>query len=340
MQFDWSIIARYGVSFVDGAVMTLVVSVAATLIGVVIGMLTALARLSPWAPLRGAARVYVEVIRGTPLLVQLFFLYAALPLYGIRLSAVASGIVALSLYTGAFAAEIFRAGITSVHRGHVEAARSLGMSYAQATRRIVAPLMAVQVLPPLTSEFTGVIKWSSLLSVVTVPELTYAAYRAIGETYSAVEPLLVAGLLYWGLNDLVVAVGRGLERRLTRHLTCASPSPFSGSSASTRLSDRPRSSGGSTSPLTAVRCCASSDPAARERAPCSAASTSSKSRPPAWCTSTASRSATGWTWRAGGCASRSGKLTASESGSGSCSRPTNSGLPGPRSATCSEPSSA
>src|SRR5215831_19396488 len=213
MQFDWSIVARYGGSFVDGAVMTLMVSVMATLIGLVIGMLTALARLSPWAPLRGAARAYVEVVRGTPLLVQLFFLYAALPLYGIRLSAVASCIIALSLYTGAF-----RAGITAVHRGHVEAARSLGMGYGQAMRRIVAPLMAVQVLPPLTNEFTGVIKWSSLLSVVTVPELTYAAYRAIGETYSAVEPLVVAGLLYWGLNDLVVAVGRGLERRLTRHL--------------------------------------------------------------------------------------------------------------------------
>ena len=218
LQFDWSIVARYGGSFVDGAGTTLAVSVAAMLIGLVVGMLTALARLSPWAPLRGAARAYVEVIRGTPLLVQLFFLYAALPLYGIRLSAMASGIVALSLYTGAFAAEILRAGITAVHRGHVEAARSLGMSYGQAMRRIVAPLMAVQVLPPLTSEFTGVIKWSSLLSVVTVPELTYAAYRAIGETYSAVEPLLVAGLLYWGLNDLVVAAGRGLERRLTRHL--------------------------------------------------------------------------------------------------------------------------
>ena len=218
MQFDWSIVARYGGSFVDGAVMTLLVSLTATLIGLAIGMLTALARLSPWAPLRGVARAYVEVIRGTPLLVQLFFLYAALPLYGIRLSAVASGIVALSLYTGAFAAEILRAGIAAVQRGHVEAARSLGMSYGQAMRRIVMPLMAVQVLPPLTSEFTGVIKWSSLLSVVTVPELTYAAYRAIGETYSAVEPLVAAGLLYWGLNDLVVAVGRGLERRLTRHL--------------------------------------------------------------------------------------------------------------------------
>jgi polar amino acid transport system permease protein len=218
VEFDWSIVARYGASFLRGAGITLAVSVVSTLAGLAIGMLAALARLSPWAPLRGAARAYVEVVRGTPLLVQLFFLYAALPLYGVRLSAMASGIVALSLYSGAFAAEIFRAGITAVHRGHVEAARSLGMSFGQATRRVVAPLMAVQVLPPLTSEFTGIIKWSSLLSVVTVPELTYAAYRAIGETYSAIEPLVVAGLLYWALNDLVVAAGRRVERRLTRHL--------------------------------------------------------------------------------------------------------------------------
>jgi polar amino acid transport system permease protein len=162
--------------------------------------------------------VYVEVWRGTPLLVQLFFIYAALPFYGIRLSAVTAGIVALSLYTGAFAAEIFRAGITAVHRGQVEAARSLGLSYGQTLRRIVAPIMAALVLPALTNEFTGVIKWSSLLSVVTVPELTYAAYRAIGETYSAVEPLLISGLLYWLLNDLVVLAGRRIESRLTRHL--------------------------------------------------------------------------------------------------------------------------
>ncbi|HZS32626.1 MAG TPA: amino acid ABC transporter permease [Methylomirabilota bacterium] len=216
--FDWSIVARYGPTFLEGAATTLAVSVVSTLIGVGLGFVTALARLSPWRPLRAAARAYVEVIRGTPLLVQLFFLYAALPLYGVRLSATASGVVALSLYTGAYAGEIFRAGLTAIHRGQVEAARSLGMSYGQTLRRIVAPIMAALVLPPLTNEFTGVIKWSSLLSIVTVPELTFAAYRAIGETYSAVEPLLVSGLLYWCLNDLVVAAGRGLERRLTRHL--------------------------------------------------------------------------------------------------------------------------
>jgi His/Glu/Gln/Arg/opine family amino acid ABC transporter permease subunit len=216
--FDWEVVARVWPAFLWGAVVTLGVSVAATLVGLALGLATALARLSPWPPLRTGAWAYVEVVRGTPLLVQLFFVYAVLPLWGVRLSAVGAGIVSLSLYTGAFAAEIFRAGLLAIHRGHVEAARSLGMSYGQTLRRIVAPITATQVLPPLTSEFTGVIKWSSLLSLVTVPELTYAAQRTIGETYSVIEPLVLSGLLYWALNDVMVLVGRRLERRFTRHL--------------------------------------------------------------------------------------------------------------------------
>jgi His/Glu/Gln/Arg/opine family amino acid ABC transporter permease subunit len=216
--FDWEVVARVWPDFLRGAALTLAVSVAATLIGLALGLATALARLSPWAPLRGSAWAYVEVVRGTPLLVQIFFVYAVLPLWGVRLSAVASGIASLSLYTGAFAAEIFRAGLLAIHRGHVEAARSLGMSYGQTLRRIVGPITATMVLPPLTSEFTGVIKWSSLLSLITVPELTYAAQRTIGETYSVIEPLVLSGLAYWALNDVMVLVGRRLERRFTRHL--------------------------------------------------------------------------------------------------------------------------
>jgi His/Glu/Gln/Arg/opine family amino acid ABC transporter permease subunit len=216
--FDWALVARAWPDFLRGAAVTLGVSVAATLIGLTLGLATALARLSPWPPLRGVARAYVEVVRGTPLLVQLFTVYAVLPLWGVRLPATAAGIASLSLYTGAFAAEIFRSGLLAIHRGHVEAARSLGMSYAQTLRRIVGPIAATLVLPPLTSEFTGVIKWSSLLSLITVPELTYAAQRTIGESYSVIEPLVLSGLLYWGLNDLMVLVGRRLERRFTRHL--------------------------------------------------------------------------------------------------------------------------
>jgi len=218
VTFDWSLVTRHWPDFLRGAALTLALAVAATLIGLTLGLLAALARLSPWRALAGAARVYVEVVRGTPLLVQIFFVYSVLPLYGIRLTAVAAGVLALSLYTGAFAAEIFRAGITAVHRGQVEAARSLGMGYGQTLRRIVLPIMAAMVLPPITSEFTGVIKWSSLLSVITVPELTFAAQRVIGESYSAIEPLLMAGLLYWALNDLMVYAGRRLERRMTRYL--------------------------------------------------------------------------------------------------------------------------
>ncbi len=218
MTFDWSLVARHWPDFVRGAGTTLAIAVTATLLGLALGMLAALARLSPWRALAGAARVYVEVVRGTPLLVQVFFVYSVLPLYGVRLSAVAAGVLSLSLYTGAFAAEIFRAGITAVHRGQVEAARSLGMSYGQTLRRIVVPIMAAMVVPPITSEFTGVIKWSSILSVITVPELTFAAQRVIGESYSVVEPLLMAGLLYWALNDLMVYAGRRLERRMTRYL--------------------------------------------------------------------------------------------------------------------------
>jgi His/Glu/Gln/Arg/opine family amino acid ABC transporter permease subunit len=218
MTFDWSLVARHWPDFVRGAGTTLAIALAATLLGLGLGMLAALARLSPWRALGAVAQAYVEVVRGTPLLVQVFFIYSALPLYGVRLSAMAAGILSLALYTGAFAAEIFRAGISAVHRGQVEAARSLGMSYGQTLRRIVAPIMGAMVLPAITNEFTGVIKWSSILSVITVPELTFAAQRVIGETYSAVEPLLMAGLLYWALNDLMVFVGRRMERRLTRHL--------------------------------------------------------------------------------------------------------------------------
>lgn len=218
MILDWELVARVWPDFVRGAGTTMAVSLAATAIGLVVGLGAAVARLSPWWPVRAVAAAYVEVVRGTPLLVQLFFVYAALPLWGIRLPAVAAGVLSLALYTGAFAAEIFRAGITSVHRGHVEAARSLGMSYGQTLRRVTAPIMAALVLPPLTSEFTGVIKWSSLLSLITVPELTYAAQRVIGESYSVVEPLLLSGLGYWALNDMLVAVGRRVERRMTRYL--------------------------------------------------------------------------------------------------------------------------
>ena len=217
MGFDLSIITRFWPIFLRGFGYTLYVSVLATGIGLCLGLLVALGRISHLRLLRWVTGGYVEVMRGTPLLIQVFIVYYALPDLGIRLSAIASGVIAMSLYMGAYVAEILRAGILSIHRGQVEAARSLGMSYAQTLRRIVLPLMVSLVLPPLTNEFTTLIKWSAVLSVVTVPELTYSAQDVIGITFSPVEGFVVVTLLYWGLNDLFVHVARVFEKRAARY---------------------------------------------------------------------------------------------------------------------------
>jgi His/Glu/Gln/Arg/opine family amino acid ABC transporter permease subunit len=217
MGFDPSIITGYWPIFLRGFGYTLYVSVLATGIGLCLGLLVALGRISHRRVFRWATAGYVEVMRGTPLLIQVFIVYYALPDLGIRLSAIVSGVIAMSLYMAAYVAEILRAGILSIHRGQVEAARSLGMSYGQTLRRIVLPLMVSLVLPPLTNEFTTLIKWSAVLSVVTVPELTYSAQDVIGITFSPVEGFVIVTLLYWGLNDLFVHVARVFEKRAARY---------------------------------------------------------------------------------------------------------------------------
>ncbi len=218
MLLDRELIAETWPLFVRASVTTLWISVLSMAIGVVIGLLTAAARLAPWRPLSLVARGYVELIRGTPLLVQVYFLYAAAPFYHLTLPPLVSGVTSLSLYVGAYAAEIFRAGIGAVHKGQVEAARSLGMTYWQTLRRITVPIMGALVTPALTNEFTGVLKWSSILSVITVPELTYRAYQVIAESYAPFEALILSGVMYWALTDLVAYLGRVVERRMTRHL--------------------------------------------------------------------------------------------------------------------------
>jgi His/Glu/Gln/Arg/opine family amino acid ABC transporter permease subunit len=217
MPFDVTVLTRYWPIFLKGAGVTLYVSAVATAAGLALGLVVAVCLMSLVTALRGAARAYVEALRGTPLLVQVFLVYYALPEAGIRLGAIPSGVVAMSLYMSAYAAEILRAGMLSIHRGHVEAARSLGMSYTQTLRRIVLPLMVSLVLPPLTNEFTNLIKWSAVLSVVTVPELTYSAQEVVGITFSPVEAWITVTVLYWGLNDVFVHCARLLERRAARY---------------------------------------------------------------------------------------------------------------------------
>jgi len=173
--FSISVIKEVLPYLLKGALFTVVFSAASEIIGIVIGLATSVVRVTRIKVLNQLAIVYVDLFRGTPLLMQIIFVYYALPYIGINLPATVAGIVALSINSGAYVTEIFRAGIESIDRGQMEAARSLGMSYIKAMRYIIIPQTIKRVLPPLTNEFVALIKDSSLLSVIAISELLRTA---------------------------------------------------------------------------------------------------------------------------------------------------------------------
>jgi len=159
----------------DGAVLTIKFSVIGEFFGIIFGLILALTRISKIKSLKLLSIAYIELFRGTPLLMQIIFIYYALPYLGINLTAFFAGSLALSLNSSAYVAEIFRAGIESIERGQIEASRSLGMNFFQTMRYIVLPQAFRRVIPPLTNEFIALIKDSSLLSVIAISELLRAA---------------------------------------------------------------------------------------------------------------------------------------------------------------------
>lgn len=168
---DFGLIRAALPDLLRGAKLTLVLTALALLIGIPLGLAVALARISPAAPLKWIATVYVEALRGTPLLMQIYVIYFVLPSLRINLDPFTSGVIALSLNAGAYISEIFRAGIESIDTGQMEAARSLGMNYGMAMRWVILPQTVRRVLPPLTNEAVALLKDSSLVSVVALSEL-------------------------------------------------------------------------------------------------------------------------------------------------------------------------
>ncbi|MBE3090262.1 MAG: amino acid ABC transporter permease [Actinobacteria bacterium] len=173
--FSFSIIREILPFLLKGALLTIFFSATSEIIGIIIGLTTSVIRVTRIKVLSQLAVGYVDLFRGTPLLMQIIFVYYALPYLGINLPAIVAGIVALSVNSGAYVSEIFRAGIESIDKGQTEAARSLGMSYMQAMIYVVIPQTIKRVLPPLTNEFVALIKDSSLLSVIAIAELMRTA---------------------------------------------------------------------------------------------------------------------------------------------------------------------
>lgn len=199
-----------------GLRLTIELTIIAVFFGSIIGLFAALAKISPLRVLRWPAIAYIEFFRGSPLLVQLFLFYFGLPqLLGHPVDKFLAASVVLSLNCGAYIAEIFRAGIQSIERGQMEAARSLGMTHAQAMQYVILPQAFKRVIPPLGNEFILMLKDTSLVSIIGLAEMARSGQLIIANTYRALEVWLLVALIYTIITVLISEffVNR-MERRL------------------------------------------------------------------------------------------------------------------------------
>jgi len=218
VDIDWSVAIKSLPVLFKGAVITLELTAGAVAIGVVIGLIMALARLSRVTVLRGFAGAYIDFLRGTPLLVQIFLVYYGAPqLFHFQPPdsyPYVAGILAMGLNSGAYIAEIFRAGIQSIDRGQTEAARSLGMSQGQAMRYIILPQAVKRVVPPLGNEFIAMLKDSSLVAVIALEELMYSGKLIVGRTLQSFAIYTAVALIYLAMTMIISRFIAVAERRL------------------------------------------------------------------------------------------------------------------------------
>ncbi|WP_283573987.1 amino acid ABC transporter permease [Limosilactobacillus ingluviei] len=208
-MFDnYNFLDKYWSLFLQGVEVTIVLAVISILLGLVLGILVALLKMSKIKPVSLLASMYVGFIRDTPLLVQIYLVYIGLPkIVGVSIPDFVTGLVALTLYSTAYIAEIIRSGIQSLPVGQVEAATSLGMPQVRVMTDIVLPQAFKNILPALGNQFIGNIKDSSLVSVLGITDLMFAAQTVRGSTALGLEPMIVASSLYlvmtWSLNRLL-----------------------------------------------------------------------------------------------------------------------------------------
>ncbi|NBG88605.1 amino acid ABC transporter permease [Isachenkonia alkalipeptolytica] len=212
---DFSFLQRYYPMYITGTLNTLALAFFTLLLGVVFGILLALMRLSKSRILKGFASSYIEFIRGTPLLVQLYIVYYGLPqITGMRFPSFFAGIIALTINSSAYIAEIIRAGILSVDAGQMEAVRSLGMSHALSMRYIIIPQAFKNILPALGNEFVVVVKESAIVSIIGIYDIMYSGNIIRGNTYRPFEPLIIVAIIYFIITFTLSNLVGIAERRM------------------------------------------------------------------------------------------------------------------------------
>ena len=212
-RWGWDSVYAYRRKFVDGWLVTLAISALSLLTSLLIGLFFALAQKSRFLPLRYFSKLYIELIRGTPLLVQiLVFFYVVADAFGVS-NRYLVGVLTLSLFAGAYICEIIRAGIESVGESQLESARAIGLTRAQIYRHVVFPQAFRRILPPLAGQFASLIKDSSLLSIIAVSEFTLNAQEVNAFTFSTLESYLPLALGYLALTLPISLLSRRLELR-------------------------------------------------------------------------------------------------------------------------------
>lgn len=214
MIFDWNVVWYAMPLLAVGIVQTLKVSVVACVLGLALGLIAGLASLSNNRPLRWLVRFYVDFIRGTPLLIQIFLVFFALPVIGIRMSEFWAGVFALSVNSGAYIAEVVRGTVGSIEKGQSEAALSVGMTRRRALIWVLLPQAWRPMVPAVTNDLITLTKNSSLLSAISVYELTRAGQAIIATHFAPFEIYLLLAMYYWALITLLSYASRRIERAL------------------------------------------------------------------------------------------------------------------------------
>jgi polar amino acid transport system permease protein len=214
MDYNFSLVVSSFPLLLMGAVVTIKITAISVTLGIAIGLFAGIARISSFWPVRALAAVYVDFIRGTPLLVQIFIMYFALPVItGQRIDPFIAAITACSINSGAYVAEIFRSGIQSIDSGQMEAGRSLGMTWIQTMCYIIVPQAFKRVIPPLGNEFIALLKDSSLVSVIGFEELTRRGQLIIARTYGSLEIWTSVAVIYLAMTLTISRFVAYLERR-------------------------------------------------------------------------------------------------------------------------------
>ena len=211
---NFSFLSDYYMLYIDGAMITILLSIFTVLMGFILGIGLALLKVSNNS-FRFLARGYVEFVRGTPILIQIFIVYYGLPLLGLDLPDFISGVIALSINSSAYISEIIRAGIQAIDRGQMEAARSLGLSKSLAMRYVILPQAFKKILPALGNEFIVIVKESAIVSIIGIHDLMYNTDTIRGNTFQPFKPLIVAAIIYFILTFTLSRGVKLIEKRMT-----------------------------------------------------------------------------------------------------------------------------